>query len=158
MSKVKTTTKFDITAALDQFMDQKTTDDIGLKVNEAVQDLLSKGISPVRGERRFEGYKNPDSYPGGKKPKRPVNLYLTGEMRNWLRYRKKDEKTIEYGFLEGTPQDILARANKHQDGDPNTAARPMLPTQSEQWAVSIIRLLKDLYSARLKDIIKKSNQ
>lgn len=158
MAKVKTKVKFDITSALDSFMDKKTAQALGETVDTAVQDLLSKGLSPVRGERRLEKYKNEDRYPGNLKPKRPVNLYLSGEMRSWLKHKQKDRLTVTYGFLEGTPRDVLARADRHQHGSPSTAARPMIPETGQEWAVSIVRAIKEVVSTRLQAIIKKSNR
>ncbi len=195
----KSGAKFDIIAISAQFMDSDTVRKIGEAVNTQVQDLLSKGISPVRGERRLEKYsesyqkwildqknsrvnehvsaskaraKRGEKKAAGKvarsaalalekmhgKSVRPVNLSLTGEMRTWLRYQKKDAMTVEYGFLKGTPKDVAVRAEVHNGGTPTTAARPMIPGEGEEWAVSIVRALKEVYSARLDAIIKKSNR
>ncbi len=158
MSKVKVSVKFDMIEALDGLLDAKTVDALGSAFHEKVQGMLDQGISPVRGQRRLERYKNPESYPGNKKPKRPVNLSLSGQMRSHMDYKQKDAQTIEYGFLSGTPNEILELAGYHQDGTPNMAARPLVPTKAEEWAVSIVRTLKEIYSLRLDSIIKKSNR
>lgn len=156
MAKTKTRVSFSISTLIQTFMTEAVAREIGESVHEEVRSLISNGQSPVRGERRFAQYKERKSYPGKLKPAVPVNLQLSGEMLESLNFRRRGD-TVEFGFLAGTSADVLARAQAHQDGTPKMAARPMIPVAGQEWAVSVVRRFKDVYSRRLQDIIKKSN-
>lgn len=56
MAKTTVTVNFDITKLLPKFIDSKTEFLIGDAVTEMSKDMISKGVSPVRGERRFDAY------------------------------------------------------------------------------------------------------
>ena len=62
---------------------------LGTMVVEESKKMIRAGISPVKGVGRFVGYKDPEKYPGTRKPARPVNLTLTGEMVDSLSFRKE---------------------------------------------------------------------
>ena len=79
--------------------------EIGKQVITEMKDQISKGISPILGQGRFPAYKNPDKYPGKRKPKRPVNLKLSGNFLYDLTYREVKSKNgyateIFYGSKE----------------------------------------------------------
>jgi hypothetical protein len=74
----------------------KAVMDTATMLSNEIKDSISKGISPVEGEGRFQGYS--DSYleqikkqtgylKGSGKRKRPVNLFVTGTMLNSLKKR-----------------------------------------------------------------------
>jgi hypothetical protein len=158
MSSATTKSKFEF--QIDDFMTDAVAEELGTAVHEEVRDLVSTGVSPVRGFGRFAPYKNTEKYPGKRKPGRPVNLELTGEMLDALRFRRKGENSLEYGWLPGTDPDVLIRARAHQEGhsDGDFPARPVLPQDGEQFAVSVERRVKDVYSRRLQAMLKKSNR
>jgi len=156
MAKTRTKVYFSISTLIQSFTTDAVAREIGESVREEARSLISRGQSPVRGERRFAQYKNRETYPGKLKPAVPVNLELSGDMLNSLAFQRRGD-TVDFGFLAGTPRDVMARAQAHQEGTDKMAARPMIPAAGQEWAVSIVRKLKDVYSRRLQDIIKKSN-
>jgi hypothetical protein len=74
-------------------------------MREAVLKLISRGISPVFGEGRFIGYKNPKKYPGNLKPRRPVNLKFTGRLHDTIDYKVLGKK-IKFGMISKRKKDI----------------------------------------------------
>lgn len=160
MAEPKVTVKLDIMKKLERFLRPQDAEKIGKALVQESKDFISKGISPVRGERRFAGYKNPARYPGGRKPKRPVNLELTGEMLDNLRFRLKGDRTIEYGIFSDAPEDVKIRARVHNSGErSDIAQRQFIPDQpGDEFAVAIMRVLMRLYEKRIGDVIRESNK
>lgn len=157
MAKVKVTTRFQILELLNRFIDGPTANAIGRTVVEEAKEMISQGQSPVRGHGRFERYKDRNKYPGDLKPHRPVNLKLTGEMLAGLTFKRKDANTIEVGYLRAS-QKRKEIAGYHMSGTDNMAMRRTIPQEGEEWAVSIMRALRDLYGKRLETLIKRSNK
>ena len=157
MAKVKTRSKFDIIARLDEIFSPDTVDKLGRLVVRESKDMISKGISPVRGHGRFERYKNKDNYPGDLKPARPVNLKLTGDMLSGYSYKRKNKTTMETGMVNGS-QKSKEIAGYHQSGTKNMAQRRMTPGLGEEFAVTIMRKIRDVFSASLARTIKKANK
>jgi hypothetical protein len=155
MSKVKT--DFSNARGIGVKLNQKG---VQLRVAEVVttfsQRLIASGQSPIRGDGRFTKYKNEAKYPGKRKPRRPVNLNLTGEMLRYLR-AWIDGNKLYFGFrATGTPEDVLVRAKAHQEGTADMAARPMVPTDGREFAVSIQKAVNDIYVSSLRAIIRAS--
>lgn len=118
---------------------------------DQIKTFIAKGISPVFGFRRFPAYKNPDKYPADKKPKRPVNLKLSGDMLQALTFRDRAKFGIEIGWFGGKQ---AKKAGNHNDGD-TVPQRKILPTKKgERFNVSITRKLKGFYSQVISDILK----
>ncbi len=163
MAKVKVTVKFQILELIDRFVDDTTANSIGTTIAEEAKQNISEGLSPVRGYGRFEKYKNPKQYPGQltgslAKNQRPVNLFLTGEMLKGYWYKLSGKKdTIEVGMTRGTAF-ANEKAKYHQEGTENMAQRKIIPSDGEEWSISIMRKLRDLYSKRLADLIRQSNK
>lgn len=129
--------------------DRRVKEDAGALLIKEMKDHIASGISPVRGERRFVGYKDPKKYPGDQKSKRPVNLYLSGDMLAALKFYPLANTSFQIA-IKGE-QGVKARAHNDGKGVPR---RHFMPTeQGEQFTVSIVRKLKDYY-ARL--ILKAS--
>lgn len=163
MAKVKVTSRFKILEIIDSFVDNTTANAIGRTIAEEAKQNISEGLSPVRGYGRFERYKDPKKYPGQlppalKKNQRPVNLWLTGEMLKgyWYKISAKPN-TIEVGMVQGSAF-AKEKAGYHQDGTPNMAQRKLVPSEDEEWSVSIMRKIRDLYGKRLQDLIRQSNK
>lgn len=160
MAKVKVTTNFKINSLLSKpMMRDSDLRIMGQAIEDIAKEQIAAGISPVRGERRFERYKNTDRYPGGLKPNRPVNLNLSGEMLKHLTYRLKTSDTIDFGIIRA-PHDVVVRARVHNDGErDDIAQRPFIPDKPGQsFSVSIMRKIREIYSKRLAAIIDESNK
>jgi len=158
MAKVKVTARFQILEFLDKFIDGATAESIGRAVVEESKKLIATGQSPVRGFGRLERYKDRKSYPGKLKNATPVNLNLSGAMLDGLTFRRKGSDVIEVGMLGGSAK-VKEIAGYHQDGTPNMAARRFVPdADGEEWAVSIMRRIRDLYGERLAKLIRQSNK
>lgn len=116
-----------------------------------MKTFISRGISPVLGFRRYPAYKNPKKYPAGRKPNRPVNLKLSGDMLNALTFRDRAKTGIEIGWFRGKQK---KKAANHNDGD-TVPKRKILPTKKgERFNASITRKLTDFYSRVISDILK----
>lgn len=92
-------------------------------------------------------------YPG--KMVRPVNLYLSGDMLDYYDYVVRDS-SIFVG-VQGNSH-AAEIAGYHNDGTDKMAQRKLVPGDGEEWAVSIMRDIRDLYGARLAEIIRQSNK
>ena len=116
---------------------------------------LERGISPVRGERRFAAYSA--SYTKAikagwleyEKKVRPVNLILSGRMLRSIEY-KAQKGLLEVGIWDA---EMVELASYHQDGTTNMPQRKFIPdTQGEYLTVTIDRALIN----KLKEIINRS--
>lgn len=159
MAKVTAKAKFDVLTELDTFFNSETVRKLGRTIVGGIKDHVAKGLSPVRDHKRFDRYS--DSYtktikrggiPG--KTVRPVNLRKSGEMLDALDY-KAIENGVEVGFFSGKPAEI---AGYHQDGTSKMPMRRMIPDKLEEFTVSIQDDVKDVYAARVNDIIRRSNR
>ncbi len=157
MAKIKVTTRFQILELIDGFVNNTTANAIGKTVVDEAKQNISEGLSPVRGYGRFERYKDRTRYPGKLKPARPVNLELSGDMLKGYDYRITTDDTIEVGMVGGSAFD-KEKAQYHNDGTPNMAQRKLVPGDGEEWSVSIMRSIRDLYGKRLEEIIRQSNK
>jgi hypothetical protein len=164
MSKVKVTTRFKIVELIDRFIDGATANALGSAIVDEAKKLIASGQSPVRGQGRFEVYS--DSYKRtlrGKRGRelaktvRPVNLKATGEMLEGYGARRKDGSTIEVGMVKGSAK-RKEIAGYHNEGAGKLPARPIVPGEGEEFAVSIMRKIRDLYGERLRKLIAQSNK
>lgn len=105
---------------------ERTLKRIGEEVVAEIKRTVAKGISPISG-KRFPAYKNPARYPGDRKPKRPVNLYLTGQMLGALAFRIKNGAIDIY--LRGAKAN--AKEQGHRDGANGQPKRPIIPQGDE---------------------------
>ena len=118
-----------------------------------VVDTIKKGISPVLGERKFQRYKDTEKYPAGRKPNRPVNLTLSGDMLKALKF-----KLTSRSFAIGWTADNVEKkkASNHNTGD-TVPERRLLPTKKgERFNVSITRKLRNFYANAISDILKRA--
>lgn len=157
MAKVKATARFQIIEFLDKFIDGATADSIGKEIIGAAKEAIAEGQSPVRGEGRFERYKDRKKYPGDLKEARPVNLNLTGEMLANFSHRRKDNTTIEVGITGGSPR-AKKLAKYHNEGTEFMAKRQFIPQEGQEFTVRIMRVIRELYSNRLALLIKRANK
>lgn len=137
---------------------QKLGNEIGSAIVEQVKDQLSKGISPVKEEGRFAGYKKSyvdaiqkGRYPG--KSVRPVNLKLSGDLINSLDYTARGLKNaieVKINFYGQEDKEDWLRSNPT-----HAASRKALPRGSEGFNVSIQKTIKDLVNEFIINLLKK---
>jgi hypothetical protein len=158
MSKVKTTVKWEILEVLDRFIDGATANAIGKAIVDETRAMIDSGLSPVRGYGRFERYKDRKKYPGKQKDARPVNLYLSGEMLDkGYGFRRKGNESIEIGMVKGSEKRKKI-AGYHNEGTDDMAMRRFIPQEGEEYAVRVMRVIRDQFSQRLQKLISRSNK
>jgi hypothetical protein len=145
----------------DKTIDKATGRVIGRALRKATIKSLSKGQSPVRGQKRLEKYKDPKKYPGKKKPKRPVNLKLSGAFYNSLSFIVK-KGVLSFGLLRANAKVKLYMEVHNTDmpigkRGPKTR-RAWLPLDGEEYQVKIMRDLRLIISRRIDILIKKANK
>jgi hypothetical protein len=146
-----------------QAVNEQFVSEVNQEVVGEINRMIDAGVSPVDGyeKKRFAKYKDKESYPAKKKANRPVNLFLTGEMRAWYEAVKKSGTTISIGIPSEAPEDVKARAEANNVGTTNSngevaiAPRRFVPLVGEKFAVSVIRALKRVYTKRVKELVSK---
>lgn len=118
-----------------------------------VKKFILRGISPVFGERRYTAYKNPDKYPAGRKPKRPVNLKLSGDMLDALTFRDRAGTGFELGWFGGKQG---KKAYNHNNGDTVPERRILPDKKGERFNASLTRFVRDFYIRLNSDILKRA--
>lgn len=157
MAKVKVTTRFKILELVDRFVDNATANDIGRTLVDAAKDAIASGQSPVRGYGRFDSYKDRKKYPGDLKPARPVNLNLRGLMLEGYGFTLMSNGSVLVGMVKGAQKEKDI-ASFHQDGTAVMAQRKIVPGPNEEFNVSIMRQLRDVYGKRLAFLIRQANK
>lgn len=170
MSSFSVQIKFDSPKAILKLRRNFVDDALVAQVQKEVVDAeikraMLRGVSPVRGFGRFGEYLNPDRYPGKgkkrKKPRRPVNLFLTGEMQSWLQAVKKSGTQITVGIAKVAPKFVKIKAQANnlgtvtKDGTGAVPRRRFIPQKGEQWNVTIIRKIKNLFAKRVQAVLNK---
>lgn len=120
-----------------------------------ILDLVSKGISPIEGNGRFEAYKPKEKnkrypetvkrdYPA--KRRRPVNLTLSGKFLRALKAFPKTVNIISIGFFS-TYGETLEQG--HREGANGQGVRPIIPSESGESFTKAIRaaILKEYREA-----------
>lgn len=163
--KIKLDTAKAVLKLRTQFVNEKLISDVQkLVVEDEIKRQMRRGVSPVRGFGRYGEYLNPTEYPGkGKqrlKPSRPVNLFLTGEMQSWLMAFKKQGNAIFVGIKKSAPKFVKIKAEANNLGTTRNGVgavprRRFIPQIGEQWNVTIIRKIKDLFAKRTKELLNK---
>lgn len=143
--------------SLKEPIDKETAKEVGDAYISEMKDMISKGISPIQGDGRFQRYKNPAKYPANQKPKTPVNLYLTGEMMRALKYEIKRVKSGFAPEVGYSTNEASLKEKGHREGAKGQPKRPTIPVVSkgEKPAARIQVLIKALFSRRIKRLAKK---
>ena len=85
----------------------------------------------------------------------PVNLYLSGEFLNSLTHRALKAGS-EIGHIKANARTRNLFETHNEGLNKNVPQRRYLPTKrGEKFVVSIMRLIKNLYAANIKAILKK---
>jgi hypothetical protein len=117
--------------------------------------------SSARSEAKSSARGYPSSVQGRfpDKKVRPVNLRLTGTMLADLSYLlNRTAQKVTIGIFKGKSK---LKAETHNEGtqEPNVPTRQFLPTtQGQEFTVSIMRAIKEVYRKRLNSIIEESNK
>ncbi len=145
-------------------MDYKTLEYLGDYVVTAVKANTEKGISSVEGgDRRFAPYasqrnKDPNGYPGKLKPKRPVNLHLSGEMLNSLTFKAQvngSERSVKIYFDNN---EMANRYLYNHVGSQHVPPRRALPIlDGEKFSVSIQKAIDREIDRRVKEAVQRTN-
>jgi hypothetical protein len=115
----------------------------GKNLVESMRDLISKGISPIRGQGRYPAYLNPKKYPGKKKPQRPVNLFLTGQQLKSLKaraIRAGKGWAMELGYFN---EEASVKEKGHKEGAGGQPRRPTLPERTSDFAITLQKELQN---------------
>lgn len=173
MAKVKVSLE---SAKRPNWFGSKSGKRIGVATIDAMKNSISQGLSPVRGEGRFERYKNQgnkDKYPGNvrdkypSKKQRPVNLYLNGWYLSHLTYWiNKTKNYIGIGFSGKTgvkqppPKKVRQYFETHNEGmHPDVPQRKHLPNDiGDTFTVSVEREYKREFERIVKSAINKMNK
>jgi hypothetical protein len=165
MFKVKVSSKFRAVLAtkLKGTVDAKFVQDMQTEVVDGeIKRMIAAGVSPVDsydGGRRFPGYKDPKKYPGKKKAKRPVSLYLSGVMLSFYRAVRISGTRISIGIPTSAPENVKVRAVANNVGTVSESgreaipARRFIPLKGESYRISVMRKIKNLYARRIKAIL-----
>ena len=162
--KIKSNIRAEVLNRLKKTVDEKFVADMDQQVVGEIKRLINAGVSPVQsteGDRRFKKYKDQDKYPGKKKAKRPVNLFLSGVMLSWYRVVKISGVRLSFGIPKGAPKDVKDRAEANNVGTVNSegqvaiAARRFIPLIGETFNISVLRKMKNLYALRIKALLSK---
>lgn len=127
-------------------LSREEADTVGREAVAKMKELISRGISPVRGNglsARFPAYIKPLRYPGKRKPRSPVNLFLTGNFLADLQYRvvkRKNGFGADIGYRDEKQR---LKEKGHRERSHGQPSRPTIPKASlgERFA----RTIEDAY-------------
>lgn len=108
------------------------------EMRKEVIRLIERGISPVYGERRFIGYKNPKKYPGKIKPARPVDLKLSGDLHSGIGGVVEGGK-VRFGVIDSSQHD---KAIGLLDGKKMAGPRKFIAGKGDKYKPQILKELK----------------
>ena len=131
-------------------------EEVGRMTILEMKKMITVGLSPIRGNKRFPRYKNPAKYPKNKKPRTPVNLTLTGDFLRALTY---DTRPSTSGYATeiyyAGREDVKEQG--HREGANGQPERPTVPMGKEEFAVRIERVYARIYRDRIREILKRKN-
>lgn len=123
-------------------------------VQGQIKPLIASGTSPVRGHNRFAAYENPEKYPGDRKPKRPVNLRVSGEMlSDYGAFQKA--RTLFIGIFDSASESIKNRAIGNNYGTSGAPVRRIVPAPGEQFKVSVVTALREVFAGAIERALRK---
>jgi hypothetical protein len=135
-------------------IDRKTANAVGDAVVETVKSEIARGMSPIAGKGPFPPYKKPDRYPGKRKSKSPVNLYLSGDFQDSLGYSTFQNNT-GFGTEIGYSSKEEVKEEGHRAGKNGQPRRPSLPSgRGEDFNSKIKKVFFAFYNERVKSLWK----
>lgn len=135
--------------------DAATATAIGKIAVQGIKEFTEVGTSPIRGKLRFAAYINPTRYPGNRKPRRPVNLRLSGDFMDALTYKlSKDSSgySVNVGYFDTKN---AKKEQGHREGANGQPKRPTIPVQGEDFNVTIQTAMEARYALEANKILKK---
>lgn len=157
MAKPRVTVDFsDIRDILRKIGDPEVLSEVGQSIVTDAKAQILKGQSPVAGHGPFQKYKDPKKYPGGKKPSRPVNLKLTGEMLNDFTFRRVAAHKILIGF--DNRRKTAKIAGYHNEGTDVMAQRKFIPGPGESFTKQIMSAAIGILQKRLDLLIRQGKK
>lgn len=136
--------------------------DIGEQSLSKMKELISKGISPVKGpslSTRFPAYLHPERYPGNRKNKSPVNLYLTGKFLADLQSKVINTASGWRAEIGYNKQSEKVKEKGHRHGANGQPSRPTIPQVGlgETFASTIQQVYLKLFNSSIKRIIDRKS-
>jgi len=148
--------RLDVMKMFPNILDKRTAKQLTVAMRDGSIDALKKGLSPVKSKGRLQRYKNPARYPGNRKPRKPVNLKLTGALWKSLWFKFIRNNKFIYGTLRGN---VDAYADVHNEGLHTSPRRPYIPSRKgEKFIVTIQNEMRKIVSKRIDVLIKKSSR
>ncbi len=163
--KLRTTFTDNVTTGLkkklegikDLLLPKSDAERIGEEIVKEMKSMISRGVSPIRGNGRFPAYKNgKDGYPSNvnketypNKRRTPVNLFLSGDqmddLKSWV-----IRAGIQIGY---THKQAINKERGHREGTNGQPQRPTIPvaSQNEEFAVKI----QNVYLKAIEKNLKK---
>lgn len=134
------------------------------RVSDLAKEFITTGNSPILGFGRYQGYakqrnQDPTAYPANRKPARPVNLTLSGEMLSYYKsvgVSLANSLAIKIGLVDA-PQKVRDRAKGNNLGVPerNIPARRFIPQKGEKFNVTIEKQINTVLQERIARAVKK---
>lgn len=113
---------------------KQDTQKMGREVVLEMKRLIAKGESPITGPgipSKFPAYKNPNRYPGNRKPHRPVNLKLTGAFLKALGFRSFQISRRWFASVGFDSRKEQRKELGHREGANGQPKRPIIPNPSQ---------------------------
>ena len=136
-------------------IDKPTAELVGTEVVEEMKSLIASGKSPIAGNGAFPKYINPKKYPGKQKSKSPVNLFLTGKFLAALRATTKKGTTGQDTYVGFRSSNQAKKESGHREGVNGQPERPIIPIGDESFVLSIRKIIREIYEARIDFLTKK---
>lgn len=125
---------------------------VGVPFIKEMVSTIQRGLSPIKGWGRFDRYKNPDKYPGKRKPQRPVNLTLSGRFLKDLGASASRNNTSHTLKIKQTS--AYAKQIEEANREGRVINRPIIPMDSEDVTAPLRRFVRELYIALIKAKLK----
>lgn len=140
-------------------------DEIGKTTVDEMRTFISRGISPVRGERKFKQYKDKEKYPGipNRGPNRypqksatPVNLNLSGEMLDQALGHRANNNSVRVGDVRDSG-DVSIRFRVHNTGErSDIPRRKFVPYErGDRFLVSIEEKIRGVIEKHLQGLLSR---
>lgn len=158
MVDIERTTRKQLTQELQKAVDPKLLKDrdlrrLGQVVITEMKARIAKGKSPIQTRGDFPAYKNPARYPGRRKPRKPVNLKLSGDFLKNLDVKTSAGKTpTVIIYLKDRLSKLKERG--HRVGANTQPKRPIIPAQNEKFSRPILTQFNRALSRLLDKLFK----
>lgn len=127
-------------------------EEIGKDYIAEIKARIARGISPLYGNR-FPAYKNPKRYPGKRKPKRPVNLKLTGDFLKSLIVKVTTGSRPILTITFNKPKSF-DKERGHREGANTQPKRPIIPNNRETFSRGLLIEFDKILNKVLNKVLK----